>query len=494
MLGLLAFESSTAVGEVLLSDGFEADPSASGWTRSGPGATWTATESAAGAHSLMADSDTWSSPLLETEPVHWYRLSFRSKAPGTVTNIGSIGYAYWSAVFYDANGVLLHDDQYSSVLQSSGWVSNEFRIRAKHRAGSGGILVPVRLKVSFHPLGNQPLYIDDVLVEDTSIEEVAAWSDSLYESLPAQLDYVPKSDRWQRIPQTIQKLRTAQSLRIVMLGDSVQADTANAPLDALLQRAYPGSRIELISSTKGGTGVGYFKDHIAEYVTDYMPDLLMIGGISHPDDMSAFQSVIDQVRAHDSTNGRTTEILIQTKAWSSNNNFGNYFLTPETRELDQDAALNPTIPDNYRGHLLSLAHTNGIEYLDMTGIAAEFIYGRAAAAGVGAPANANGDPYSFWLRDWVHSNDYGKQILGRELEIYFAPPPSLSIGRTQTGNFLLSWPGYATGYALEFTDELRPPVNWGPLAQSSALINGRRRLSLAMPPAILRQFYRLTKP
>ena len=279
-----------------------------------------------------------------------------------------------------------------------------------------------------------------------------------------------------------------------MLGDSVQADTANAPLDALLQRAYPGSRIELISSTKGGTGVGYFKDHIAEYVTDYMPDLLMIGGISHPDDMSAFQSVIDQVRAHDSTNGRTTEILIQTKAWSSNNNFGNYFLTPETRELDQDAALNPTIPDNYRGHLLSLAHTNGIEYLDMTGIAAEFIYGRAAAAGVGAPANANGDPYSFWLRDWVHSNDYGKQILGRELEIYFAPPPSLSIGRTQTGNFLLSWPGYATGYALEFTDELRPPVNWGPLAQSSALINGRRRLILAMPPAILRQFYRLTKP
>ena len=129
----------------------------------------------------------------------------------------------------------------------------------------------------------------------------------------------------------------------------------------------------------------------------------------------------------------------------------------------------------------------------MTGIAAKFIYGPATAAGVGAPANANGDPYSFWLRDWVHSNEYGKQILGRELEIYFAPPPLLSIDKAQNGGFALSWPGYATGYRLEFADDLPPATAWVPMSQASTLIDGRRRLSLAISSAALRQFYRLAK-
>ena len=189
---LLGFGSSAAFGEILLSNGFETNPLASGWTRSGPGAVWTATGSAAGDHSLMANADAWAAPLWDTEPLHWYRLSFKSKAPGTVTNIGSIGYACWSAVFYDANGVLLNDDQYSSVFQSSDWVVNEFRIRAKHRVGPGGTLLPVRMKVSFHPIGNQPLYIDDVLIEETSIEEVTAWADSLYEGLARTTRLRPK--------------------------------------------------------------------------------------------------------------------------------------------------------------------------------------------------------------------------------------------------------------------------------------------------------------
>ena len=200
--------------------------------------------------------------------------------------------------------------------------------------------------------------------------------------------------------------------------------------------------------------MGYYKDHVAEYVTDYLPDLLMIGGISHPDDMTAFQSVVNQVRAHDASNGRTTEVMILSRAWSSNNNFGNYFLAPGMRELDQEPSQNPSMPDNYRGHLLSFAYANGLEYLDMTGIAAEFIYGPATVAGVGAPANANGDPYSYWLRDWVHSNDYGKQILGRELEIYFAPPPSLVIEKAMNGQIILSWPGFATGYTVENAGDL----------------------------------------
>ncbi len=493
-LALAIFLPDAAFSQTLLSEGFETDPLLLGWIRSGLAAGWIATEAASGTHALSAETDVWSSPLLETVPLRWYRLFFKSKAPGTVTNIGSAGYAYWSAVFYDENGSALNDDQYSSVFQSSGWIANEFRIRAKQRPGPNGTLLPVRLRVSFHPIGAQPLLIDDVLLESTTAEEVAAWADSVYEGLPAQLAYVPKPDRWQRIPRSMEKLRTGQTLRIVMLGDSIQADTANAPIDALLQRAYPGSRVELISSTKGGSGVSYFKDHVAEYITDYLPDLLLIGGISHADNMAEFQSIVDQVRAHDLASARTTEIMLLTKAWSSNNNFGNYYLSPGMRELDQDPARNASIPDDYRGHLLNFANANGLEYLDMTGIEAEFIYGPAAAAGVGPPANANGDPYSFWMRDWVHLNERGKQILGREFEIYFAPPPTLAIGQSQPGEIVLSWPGYATGYTLKSANALLPATVWSPVNPSTALVGGYRRISFAIAPETSQQFFQLSKP
>ncbi len=111
--------------------------------------------------------------------------------------------------------------------------------------------------------------------------------------------------------------------------------------------------------------------------------------------------------------------MLLTKAWSPNSypNPGIYFLNPSIRELNQNPANNTTIPDDYRGHLLQLANLNGLEYLDMTGITNEFIYGSAAIAGLGPP-DPSGNPYSYWIRDYIHLNDYGKQILGRELAAY----------------------------------------------------------------------------
>lgn len=477
-----------------MSTSFESDPSADGWTNTGAGACWTNGEAVSGSHSLYALTDNWSSPFLDTVPLQWYRLSFVSKAPGTVTNIGSIGYGYWSALFYDTNGVELKDDQYSSIYQSSGWVTNEFRIRAKHKVGPGASLVAARLQVSFRPIGSQPLYIDDVLISTTTMEEVAQWADTMYDQIPAKLDYVPKATRWEHIPITMQKLRDGDTLRIVMLGDSVQQDTANSPVDAFLERAYPGAQVEFISSTKGGTGIQYYKDHVAEFATDYKPDLLVIGGISNEDNTNYFQSVVDQVRAYDVTNGSTTEIMILTRAWSPNNNYGNYFLSPTMTELDPVPSNNLVVPDDYRGHLLNLTHNNNIEYLDMTGVASEFIYGPATPAGVGAPTNSNGDPYSYWMRDWVHSNDHGKHILGRELEIFFAPAPELVMDRVDTNTMVLSWPVFGTGYAVEYADALSTSITWTATATTPAVTNGRRTVVLDISGGAPHRFYRLKRP
>jgi hypothetical protein len=478
----------------LLATDFETDPQTQGWTVSGSGSTtWTTNDFFSASHSIAGSNDvSWLSPLLNTTPLQWYRLSFKSKASGALNNPGSIGYGYWAAEFYDGNGDKLNADQYSSVFPSADWVTNEFRIRAKHTAGANATLVAARMQIRFRSLGG-PLFIDDVLVEATTPEEVAQWGDTYYDKLPAKLAYVPKPNRWSHLPLTLNRLRTAQNLRIVMLGDSVQQDTANAPWDAWLQRLYPGATIELISSVRGGTGVQYFKDHVAEFVLAYQPDLLCIGGISHADDMANFQSLVDQVRADDSARGRTTEILILTRQWSPNIS-GNYFFAPDMTELDSVAANNPGgVPDDYRGHLLKFCAANNLEYLDLNGVASQFIYGPAATAGVGPPANGNGDPYSFWMRDSVHSSDHGKIILGRMLEAFFAPAPKLSL--KQTDNSLqLAWPLACTGYHLESATALSANTAWTSNTTVFVITNGQNVVNTNLPARTNQLFFRLFRP
>src|SRR5687768_8646401 len=151
-----------AEGATLLSTTFETDPLAAGWTTNGSGrSAWTTNQAASGASALVMSNSVWASPLLPTVPLQWYRLTFRSKAPGAVTNPGSDGYGYWAAEFFDTNGNRLHDDHYSSVFASTNWVLNECRIRAKHTAGTNRTLVPARMKILFQGLDG-PLYIDDV--------------------------------------------------------------------------------------------------------------------------------------------------------------------------------------------------------------------------------------------------------------------------------------------------------------------------------------------
>jgi hypothetical protein len=483
------FLQTVAHAAVLLSTGFETDPWASGWTTNGVGsATWTTTQFASGTHAIAASNSTWITPFLNTTPLQWYRLAFKSKAPGVANNAGSAGYGYWASVFFDANGNRLNDDQYSSVFASSNWVTNEFRIRAKHTAGANASLVPARMKVLFQAL-DAPLYIDDVMIEPTTPDEVVRWADTFYDSLPAKLNYVPKATRWSRLPLTMQRLRQAQPLRIVMLGDSVQQDMANAPIDALLRRLYPGAPLELISSTRGGTGVQYYKDHVPEFVLAYRPDLLVIGGISHEDNLAAWQSVVAQVRADDAIRARTTEILILTRQWSPNN-AGTYFLAPGLTELDPVPANNAVIPNDVRGHLLTFCATNNIEFLDMTGIASQFIYGPATAAGVGAPVDESGAPYSYWLRDYVHSNDRAKMILGRTLEAYFAPRPKLSV-TTAGSQARLAWPLAATGYHLETSTAMGTNSTWVSNAAVIAVTNGYNVVTQKLSAATNRIFYRL---
>ena len=153
-------------GAIILYSTFERSPTSEGWIFRGPGASWVI-GGTSGTRSIRVQhpgptnytfDDAWSSPLLNTTPLQWYRLSFNSKAPGTTNNPGSVGYGYWSATFYDKQtGNQLPDATFSSVFQSNNWVHNEFRFRTKATVGANGSLLPVQMRINFHSLGSQPL-------------------------------------------------------------------------------------------------------------------------------------------------------------------------------------------------------------------------------------------------------------------------------------------------------------------------------------------------
>jgi hypothetical protein len=157
---------------VLLRENFDADPILTGWSVSPTGADWVPVAKGSSDRAIMVKSGTWSSPLLETEPLQWYRLAFKSKAPGKVTDPGGVGYGYCSVSYFDAAGVPLAGDDVSPILQSGEWRWNELRLRAPPLPGAKGGLQAVKMRVVFTPVGGQPFFVDDVTIEKVSAREV----------------------------------------------------------------------------------------------------------------------------------------------------------------------------------------------------------------------------------------------------------------------------------------------------------------------------------
>lgn len=219
--------------------------------------------------------------------------------------------------------------------------------------------------------------------------------DAIYSGMEP-VTFEPSPDRWQRLPRTMKLLQEGPELRIVMLGDSIVNDTAHSKYELLIDRLYPKCKVVKTVSVRGSTGCWWYKEEgrVEEHVLRHRPDLLMIGGISQRNDIESIQSVIRQARAAKPE----IEVFLMTGA------FGRY--DPEThKEWTYD--VDPK-GEGYRSRLFRLATEENAEFLDMRGPWGKYIRDSKRAQG------------SF-MRDPVHANDRGKQILGRILERYFAP-------------------------------------------------------------------------
>src|SRR5262249_5656474 len=142
-------------------------------------------------------------------------------------------------------------------------------------------------------MGDQTQF-SNVVVASAQHADVCRWADSVYASLP-QLQFKPSSQRYENLSRTRGKLAAGQDVRLVFVGDSIIQDMANSTLDVLLERAYPGAQVQLITASGSGAGMDKWdRDtswrwpdldlNLDEAVIQQQPDLILLGGISSGSD------------------------------------------------------------------------------------------------------------------------------------------------------------------------------------------------------------------
>jgi len=117
-------------------------------------------------------------------------------------------------------------------------------------------------------------------------QRTLAQIEAVYSQMPA-VAYKPPVGRWKNLGRTRKLLTKADSLNVVMLGDSIVNDTSRSCWNLLLEKRYPKCKINKITCVRGSTGCWWYKEagRVKKYVLDHKPDMVIIGGISHRGDV-----------------------------------------------------------------------------------------------------------------------------------------------------------------------------------------------------------------
>jgi lysophospholipase L1-like esterase len=191
-----------------------------------------------------------------------------------------------------------------------------------------------------------------------------------------------------------------------MLGDSIINDTSRSSWELLVERDNPKVHIVKITSVRGSTGCQWYKapGRVQRFVLDLAPDLVIIGGISQGETVDSIREVIEQIRS-----GSKADILLMTGPFGGT-------------DPRQSASWESALAKPYRTDLRELAEQDKVGFLDL-----QAVWGKYVAD--------SGQEVTWFMRDPVHANPKGEQILARILERYFAPdgsrsPTSPDLGRT----------------------------------------------------------------
>lgn len=378
---VLAFVAGTATAATpIYSTNFESANPLNGWSLQGAGSTpvssLTSDVSASGNYALKVVDGTWLSPYFAADSAYYYQVT--ANVFSASGNTGMWGSNVQTHVPYPTTGT---------------WTPVSYAFR-----GSSFI------QAMFGSSSPDATYVDDVTISQVTRSEAKQTLAEYYATLPAyDFKQSVRTHAEDQLPATIAKLRAGQAVNCVMLGDSIVGDTSNSFWETQLDGQYSG-QINVTTSIRSSTGCWYYQDpgQLHDYVLQYNPDLVIIGGISHDpaggpaNDTADIASVIDQIRAYNPA----TEILLLTETSSGNNPFANPLLADP---------LDPNGTD-WRANLYRLAQDKHTGFLDMTEGWADYIL-------------ASGESYDWFLRDPIHDNARGESVIGRTLATYFAPVP-----------------------------------------------------------------------
>ncbi len=393
---------TTAPAPVLSAD-FDKDPNSFGW-RYVRGRTpqnfqpWQADPGDANHHCIAVSAEPndawtfWDGPAFPVEAMSFYRVSLRYQAQNR---------AYVAVIFSDANGRELDADNYTGLDPADAWQMSEMTFMAK----LGATKAKIRIRPE-HP--GSVTRVSQLAVTPSTAAAAREWIRSVGAAMPA-FDYAPPASRGKLLPATMERLKNGPSLRVVMLGDSIINDTGNSLFPALLMADCPRTKIEVITSVRGGTGCSFYqgKDRagaplVQRYVLDYKPDLVIIGGISHNFDPNAIGAVIAQIQA-----ATKAEILVATGAVAlrklQEENYSGGPNAPARYREKQKARI-----DAFPGRLQQICQEKNVEFWDTRAD-----WDKCVAA------IAKGDE---WLmRDDTHANSRGWFVLSMMFEAYLKP-------------------------------------------------------------------------
>lgn len=343
---------------------------------------------------ILKPGEFWQSPPFEVQPFEYFRIEVETSGDGRplVCGMGFNPDATWGRFPHReaTTGELVATDWNSWGVDSAdaGWIGRIYFTRARSNAVSCGV-----------QLMGEGTRFRDLRVTAADRGEVLEWADNLYTSEMVPLTWIPGERVASMCPLSRNILKDGGNIRFVMLGDSIMNDMGNSAADVLIERAFPGSSVQIITAVGGGTGAGaWLRDSETSWpahdldlkaaAVETRPDLVMIGGISNgPQWRQDIQGLVGRLRtaARDAST-REPEILLSTGA------FGR---VPD--------------PDGYADGLRAMAKELDCGFLDLRKVTDDYLV-KAMEAGY---------PKEYFYRDSIHANHRGKQLLGRILLKFF---------------------------------------------------------------------------
>lgn len=323
------------------------------------------------------------SPAVPVKPYRYYALEF----PGRAATHGHL-----TAMLFDKQEKPLAAGNYDHFFSSASWELRKFVFRAHPDAATA--------RIQFVP-DKSPLHIAGLHLKEISWQEVLQWKRELATKYPP-VGYVPPPERGSYLPKTRSRLSRGGTLRVVMLGDSIANDTSNSLFETELKNRFRNTRFEVVTSVRGGTLSTWYQheNRVQEYVLRHKPDLLIIAGISHQFDLPALESVIRQVRGQS-----TTDILLLTDAITPSERMQRDFVGGS--RLGREVATTRAV--TYPERLRAMAAREKIELMEMRLAWEEYL-------------KTSPQPQQWYMRDEIHANVYGKQVVGTILARYLNLP------------------------------------------------------------------------